>query len=101
MNRMIGFGLALFSVTAILGTPAAGSSALDVSVERYRDARVAATVSVRVYEEGRRSSAADMPLAGTTVLLVPRSERLLSRLAGIKTAARDSLARYRGAAAEL
>jgi hypothetical protein len=35
------------------------------------------------------------------MLLLPRSERLLARLAGIKAAARDSLTRYRGAAAEL
>lgn len=89
------------ALTIAFEMSAAAQPAIDVDVERYRQAAGSATVVTRVYQEGRRSSAADAPLADTTLLLLPRSERLLARLGGIKAAARDSLSRYRGAVAEL
>lgn len=93
--------LVVLAWTVALHALAAAQPALDVDLERYRQASGAASVAMRSYQEGRRSSASDAPIADTTVLLLPRSERLLARLTGIKAAARDSLSRYRSAVPEL
>jgi hypothetical protein len=76
----------------------------DVDIARYREAgRAGALGSVngRVYEERRKPNAADAPLVGTTLRLLPRSETFLSTLETIKRHARDSLDRYRGSAVEV
>jgi hypothetical protein len=95
--------IAALVVLAWIGlTSAAGAqSMIDVDLERYRQATGTASVVTRAFQEGRRSSASDAPLADITLLLLPRSERLLARLTGVRAAARDSLARYRGAITEL
>jgi hypothetical protein len=76
----------------------------DVEVARYHEAsRAGALGSVqgRVYEERRKPTAADVPLTGTTLMLLPRSETFLSTLETIKQHARDSLERYRDSAVEV
>jgi hypothetical protein len=51
-----------------------------------------------VYEERHKPDAADMPLDGTVLLLLPRSETFLDTLETIKRHARDSIDSYRDAA---
>jgi hypothetical protein len=73
----------------------------DVVIARYQEAgRAGALGSVRgrVYEERRKPNTPDVPLAGTTLMLLPRSETFLSTLETIKQHARDSLERYRDSA---
>lgn len=74
--------------------------ALDVDLARYPPGATA-SVTGRAYEERRRPSAADTPLVGASVTLLPRSETLLARLAALKAGARDSTASYRGAVAAM
>jgi hypothetical protein len=71
--------------------------ALDVDVGKYGSTDPRATVTGRAYEERRRPSASDTPIVGASVVLLPRSETLLARLAALKAGARDSTGAYRKA----
>ena len=76
---------------------AAVAHALDAETAAYRRAAAAGalgTVSGRAWEERRTPDAAEQPLAGTVVTLVPRTPELLARLEGIKAHSRDSQTAY-------
>ena len=76
----------------------------DVDIARYHAASQAGAVGSvrgRVYEERRKPNAPDVPLTGTTLTLLPRSETFVSTLETIKQHARDSLSRYRESAVEV
>lgn len=71
--------------------------ALDVATEVYRKAGAAGALgAVTGYarEERRSPDAAELPLAGTVVRLLPRSAALRARVEEIKTRARDSQSTY-------
>jgi hypothetical protein len=77
------------------------AQSVDAPIERYREAagfRELGAVRGRAFQERRRPSSPDLPLAGTAVALYPRSEAWLFRLQAIKRGVRDSLATYREAA---
>lgn len=91
------------ALAAALAT-AVVAEALDLDVERYRDAArrgEVGTVVGRAYEERRAPGAPDEPLAGVAVILLPRDDGLWTRLETVKRHARDSFRRYRSAAAEI
>lgn len=72
---------------------AASAEALDVGLEAYREARRAAALGVvtgRVVAEPRTPRGPGLPLAGTIVTLLPRSESLLVRLEQLKERSRES-----------
>jgi hypothetical protein len=82
-------------------TAAAREQGHDVAIAPYHDALrqgAVAIVTGRVYEERRKPDAADTPLDGTELMLLPRSRTFLDTLETIKEHARDSLDRYRDAA---
>jgi len=81
--------------------PVVAAASLDVDIVAYRRAAAGAlgAVTGRAYETGAKSDAADRPLAGTAVTVLPRSETFLGTLEAIKHGARDSVAAYRDAAA--
>jgi hypothetical protein len=84
---------------ALLAGPAL--SGIGVDLERYLEADragKAAGVSGRVYTERRRPEVADTPLAGATVVALPRSEALVGRLEQLREGARASAPAYREAA---
>jgi hypothetical protein len=92
--------LALAGLLVAAATAAAAQSG-DVPIDRYREAagfRELGTVGGHAFHERRKPSAADLPLAGTAVMLFPRSEAWLFRLQAIKRSARDSVDAYREAA---
>jgi hypothetical protein len=73
----------------------------DVEIARYHDAvrhGALGAVRGRVYEERRKPDASDVPLGGTVLMILPRSEAFLVRLETIKQHARESIDRYREAA---
>ena len=77
------------------------AQAVDVPLEPYRKAMSlgeVGTVRGRAFAERRKPSASDLPLAGTVVALLPRSDAWLVRLQAIKRGARDSVETYRDAA---
>lgn len=79
----------------------AGAQGVDAPIERYREAagfHEIGAVRGRAFHERRKPSAPDEPLAGTAVVLLPRSEAWLLRLQDIKRGARDSVDAYREAA---
>jgi len=81
-------------VAAILALAlATRAEALDVDVAPYRQAALAKDVGIvagRVYEESRKPSGPVQPLAGATVILLPRSEALLASFQRYKDDARAS-----------
>jgi hypothetical protein len=82
----------------------AGAESVDAPIEAYRGAAAGGalgTVKGRAIEERRRPTAADLPLAGTSVRLLPRSDALIVTLQGIKRGARDSIDAYRESAAQV
>jgi hypothetical protein len=90
--------LALLALALLVGSAAA---AVDVDLERYAEAErtgAGSGVSGRAYSERRKPDAADTPLAGATVVAVPRSEALVRRLEQLREGARDSAPAYRQAA---
>lgn len=92
--------LALAGLLAVLAT-AAGAQGVDAPIDRYREAagfREMGALRGRAFHERRKPSAPDLPLAGTAVVLLPRSEAWLFRLQAIKRNARDSVDAYREAA---
>jgi hypothetical protein len=89
--------------SAVLALLLLGSSAeaLDVSVESYRQARQTRALGVvagRVYAEQRTLRVPALPMTGTTVTLLPRSEALLARLERLKAQARESSTAFTAAA---
>jgi hypothetical protein len=87
-----------------LGVVLAGTAlaqAADSPVDHYREAAKRGEVGAirgRAFEERRRPSAPDLPLADTIVALLPRSEAWLLRLAAIKRESRESVDGFRAAA---
>lgn len=84
----------------LLGSVAA-AHALDVETAPYRRAAAVGALGAvrgRAWEERRAPDAAEQPLAGTTVTLLPRSGMLLARLEQIRARARDSETAYRTSA---
>jgi hypothetical protein len=59
--------------------------------------KITGTVEGRVYIERAKPNAPDDPLAGVSVLLVPRAEDLLERLEGVKRDSRESMRGFREA----
>ncbi len=95
VRRVIAAGLVWLLVSPT------GASALDVSVAPYVEAQRAGAVGVvegRAWEERRRPREPDPPLAGTAILLVPRSTELLATLEGIRARSRASAAAFTEAA---
>ena len=80
---------------------AVGAEALDVAVEPYRQAAQAGEVGVvagRAFEESRKPSGPVRPLAGTTVILLPRSAAFVTSLERFKEDARGSSKAFAAAA---
>ena len=78
--------------------------ALDAETAAYRKAAASGalgTVSGRAWEERRTPDAAEQPLAGVVVTLLPRSRGLLARLEEIKARSRNSETAYRSSAAAI
>lgn len=95
-RRRLALGLLLLATT---GPAAGGPAALapDVPPSVYaRAARQGETgrVTGRGYREGRRPEAPEEPLAGVTVALVPRSERLFDELNRLRRDLRQDPRRY-------
>ena len=91
---------ALAAAVVLLGSVVAAHG-LDVDTAPYRKAAAAGAlgaVSGRAWEERRTPDAAEQPLAGTAVTLLPRSGVLLARLEEIRARARDSETVYRTSA---
>ena len=89
----------VLAVAAVLSM-AGHAHGLDVPVAPYLQslsARELGAVEGRVYEHRRQPQAPDVPLAGATVVLVPRSEALGRALEDVKRHARDSARAYREA----
>jgi hypothetical protein len=97
-RRAVMRGWATFAV-ALVAAPAL--AAVDVDLTGYTAAEragTAAAVSGRAFAERRKPDAPDTPLAGASVVAVPRSEALLRRLEQLREGARDSANAYRDAA---
>lgn len=80
---------------------AGGAEALDVDVTPYRQAALAKDVGAvagRVYEESRKPNGPVHPMAGATVVLLPRSETVLASLQRFKEDARASSKAFAAAA---
>ncbi|MEK7714873.1 MAG: Ig-like domain-containing protein, partial [candidate division NC10 bacterium] len=91
---------ALAAAVVLLGSVVAAHG-LDVDSAPYRKAAAAGAlgaVSGRAWEERRTLDAAEQPLAGTAVTLLPRSGVLRARLEEIRARARDSETVYRTSA---
>ena len=76
----------------------------DVTIAQYHEAARAGavgTVQGRAYAERRKPTAEDLPLEGTVLMLLPRSDTFLAALDTIRQGARDSLDRYRESAAAM
>jgi len=94
-------GAWFLGVLALALAATALAQGIDVPLARYREAislGEVGTVRGRAFAERRRPSASDLPLAGTVVALLPRSDAWLVRLQAIKRGARDSVETYRDAA---
>lgn len=77
---------------------------LDVPFPAYRQAAAAGAVGAvdgRAWQERRRPTDADVPLAGLAVALLPASADFLERLEAIRAGARASAEAYRGAASAI
>ena len=94
---------AMLVAVAMVSDAVAGAriGSLDVDLQRYRADTGAGTVTIRAYQEHKRSDGPGSALTDVTVIMLPRSAALLDRLTKIKDSARDSLARYRAAATEM
>jgi hypothetical protein len=88
----------------VLLAGAAGAETADVELGPYREALrsgVVGGVTGRAYAERPTPRAADQPLTGTAVTLLPRSPRLLARLEQIRQGARGSADTFRVSATEI
>jgi hypothetical protein len=80
---------------------AAAGAGVDVDLKPYAEADragAASAVTGRAYAERRKPDVPDTPLAGATVVALPRSEALVRRLEQLRQGARDSAPAYRDAA---
>src|SRR5262245_37381163 len=91
-QRVIGSLLAI-TLLVLVSTPAPASDS-PPATDKVR-------VTGRIYEEGRTSRDGDRPLAGATIVLVPRSEGLLARLNDLRARARDSAREFRAVSGEI
>lgn len=83
--------------SVVVGT----AQGVDAPIERYREAvgfQQLGAVQGRAIHERRKPTGPDEPLAGTAVILLPRSDAWLLRMQDIKRGARDSADAYREAA---
>lgn len=91
----------IWPVLALVLIAGSATAAIDVDLTRYTEAeRAGAAVAVtgRVFAERRKVDGPDLPLAGASVVAVPRSEALLRRFEYLRESARDSATAYRDAA---
>ena len=94
----------LLPALGLLVVGVAAAQSMDVTLEPYLMALAAGNVSTvtgRVYEERRRPQEPDRPITPTVVMLVPRSEAVLQRLAALKTQARANATAFRKAAVDM
>src|SRR5262245_17639060 len=78
----------------------ASVQAAELNTAPYRAAAASGamgSVTGHIYEERKRPQAADQPLAGTAVLIVPKSADVLRKLEEIKQTSRNSMDSYRTA----
>lgn len=93
--------LAALGVLLVVAAPALAVEPSAPALETLRQGFVRKStgrVEGRVYIERARPNAPDDPLAGVSILLVPRSDELLDRLEGLKRQARESMRGFREAA---
>jgi len=94
-RRELAAGLLLM---AALGATPAQAAGIDAASYRAAAASGAiGTVAGRVYEERRRPETPDHPLAGTAVIMLPKSDDVLRKLEEIRRVARNSPDDYRAA----
>lgn len=82
---------------ATIPAPARGAG---IDTQSYRAAAVSGAVGAvagRIYEERRRPQTPDLPLAGTAVIVLPKSDDVLKKLEEIKRTSRNSADEYRAA----
>ena len=94
-RRELAAGLLLMAALGATPTQAAG-----IDAASYRAAAASGaigTVAGRVYEERRRPETPDHPLAGTAVIMLPKSDDVLRKLEEIRRVARNSPDDYRAA----
>lgn len=99
--RRRGAALRVLATLALVLFVGPAAAAVDVDLKRYVEAErvgAAAGVTGRAYTERRKPDAPDTPLAGTTVVALPRSEALVRRLQQLREGARESAPAYRDAA---
>src|SRR5262245_28923774 len=85
----------------LLAAAGAGAQGIDAPVERYREAAAGREIGVikgRAFEERRKPTGPDLPLTGTAIRLLPRSDAWIVRLQTIKRESRDSADAYRESA---
>src|SRR6266481_2211672 len=71
-----------------------------INTDSYRAAAASGSIGVvtgRIYEERRRPETPDHPLAGTAVIVLPKSAEVLRKLEEIKQTSRNSADDYRAA----
>ena len=91
-------------MVAMLALAASASAAVDVDLAAYDDARrrgATGAVEGRLYAERPKPKAPDQPLAGATVVALPRSEALVRELEEFRSRGRDSVETYRDAATRM
>ncbi|MBI3637505.1 MAG: hypothetical protein HY216_15035 [Candidatus Rokubacteria bacterium] len=90
----------LLVAVLLVAAPAVGA-ALDVKIDRYRQASAAGamgTIAGRAYEEPRKKTEGDRPLGDVAVTMLPRSDDFLARMSAIKERMREDAAFYRQSA---
>jgi hypothetical protein len=92
-----GVAIGFLVVAAVAMIPA---QAIGINTDAYRAAAASGAiggVNGRIYEERKRPQTPDQPLAGTAVIVLPRSAEVLQKLEEIKRSARNSVDDYRAA----
>ena len=95
IRRWVVVGLVVPAVVAAIPVQATG-----INTDAYRAAAASGAiggVTGRIYEERKRPETPDQPLAGTAVMVLPKSADVLQKLEEIKRTARDSVDSYRAA----
>lgn len=88
----------------VLAVAAIPAQAIGINTDSYRAAAAAGAiggVSGRIYEERKRPQTPDQPLAGTAVIVLPKSADVLRKLEEIKRTARNSVDNYRAAGSSI
>lgn len=96
IGRDVLVALLFAAVVAAIPFPATA-----IDADSYRAAVASGAVGAvagRVYEERKRPGAADLPLTGAAVVILPNSADVVKRLEEIKRTARTSVDSYRAAA---